>query len=654
VSTALRPRAEGSLAEAAPAVSPDVAYRADVDGLRGIAVLAVVLYHAFPEWLPGGHAGVDVFFVISGFLITGLVTGALASGRFRFGDFLARRVRRLFPALLAMLCAALVAGSIVLLSGEYRQLAKHALAGTGFAANFVLLQEVGYFDNAASTKPLLHLWTLSIEEQFYLVWPALLAAAAWRGARSRNVAAGLLVLSLAAWALLHLRAPSASFYLPFTRAWELLAGAAIVGIRPSAGAAGPVRGVFGLAMIAAAFAVPGPESWAPLRSVVAVAGGALAITARGAPVRVLSTGWLVAIGLISYPLYLWHWPLLSFARIVSPSEPAAMTRLGLVAVSFVLAAATWHWIERPLRRRPAAGPGGVWRPLATAALIVAVAAAAILRLDGLPGRTSGDLARMLAAPAIDRQWDERARLIRMGECHYRPDGGSFEAFVAGLDACLDVPARGRHVLVVGDSLGADFRVALAIAYPDVQVHQLTMAGCQPGAVIGSDCEKLVGLAVAFAREHRPDAVLISTRWAKLPEIAGDGALARRIAAFGRHTRVVLVGPAAEFTSDVPALLGRMPPGTTPDDFASRHLSSARAAAARRLARIAAATGALYVDRVALYCGAPPRCPVTDGRHLLIADFGHLTPQGIDAMAQRLRTSALLDRIDALPMPQRRR
>src|ERR1700760_1443602 len=191
--------------------SAHLEYRADIDGLRAVAVVAVVLYHAFPTLVPGGFVGVDTFFVISGYLITGIILDGLDGPQgFSFADFYARRVRRIFPALILVLATTLAVGVTIFLPAELASLAKNALASAFFGANFVLLSEAGYFDLAAHLKPLLHLWSLGIEEQFYLIWPLALCVTPrkWRGPSH----------------------PQAPFYLPVTRAWELMAGALLVGV----------------------------------------------------------------------------------------------------------------------------------------------------------------------------------------------------------------------------------------------------------------------------------------------------------------------------------------------------------------------------------------------------------------------------------------
>lgn len=200
------------------------AYRPDIDGLRAVAVLSVVAFHAFPEQVPGGFVGVDIFFVISGFLISSIIFGNLQRGTFSFAEFYRRRIRRIFPALTIVLIACLVFGWVSLLPDEYKRLAKHTATGAGFTSNIQLWRESGYFDTSSDHKPLLHLWSLGIEEQFYFIWPACLVLL-WK---SRcNVPLTVTILAVVSFAVNVLCVgsyPSSTFYLPFTRFWELLLG----------------------------------------------------------------------------------------------------------------------------------------------------------------------------------------------------------------------------------------------------------------------------------------------------------------------------------------------------------------------------------------------------------------------------------------------
>ena len=213
-------------------------YRPDIDGLRAVAVAVVVAYHAFPLLLPGGFVGVDVFFVISGYLISGIILGALGEGRFSFAHFYARRMRRIFPALAVVLAAVLIGGWFVLYADDYQRLGRHVAAGAAFASNFVLWRESSYFDTAVELKPLLHLWSLGIEEQFYLAWPLMLVfASRWRrGPLALTLAIGTASFLIAIWTVRIDRTPA--FYAPWNRFWELLAGATLACIEADAGLRG--------------------------------------------------------------------------------------------------------------------------------------------------------------------------------------------------------------------------------------------------------------------------------------------------------------------------------------------------------------------------------------------------------------------------------
>lgn len=336
-----------------------IPYRKDIDGLRALAVLSVVLFHAFPGLMPGGFVGVDVFFVISGYLISSIITTELDHGKFSFMDFYARRVRRIFPALLLVLVSTGVVGLVVLFPDELQQLFKHELGGTLFLSNLVLMRESGYFDQEAITKPLLHFWSLAIEEQFYLFWPFLL----WVTHRLRGPRQGLILLvgvsSFGANLWLIHDAPVVAFYSITTRGWELLVGAWLAGVCPLQGTTArrdnvvwQSLGGMGAGLFATALLVESGQDFPGWRALLPVSAAALMLAAPEHAFwnrRVLSHPVLRWIGLISYPLYLWHWPLLSFAHLLSGDEPSVLVRTMCVALSVLLAALTYQWIERPVR-----------------------------------------------------------------------------------------------------------------------------------------------------------------------------------------------------------------------------------------------------------------------------------------------------------------
>lgn len=332
------------------------AYRADIDGLRAIAVLSVVFFHAFPTLLTGGFVGVDVFFVISGFLITGILYRESAFGKVSFSRFYSKRVRRIFPALLMVLVFSLTLGWVALTADEYTQLTRHAAAGAAFLSNVVFWRESGYFDNPAETKPLLHLWSLAIEEQFYLFWPLLFVFLV-RAIKGIRVAIGGLILASITYSVYKVGVdPVGDFYSLLTRFWELMVGgllACVVSKNQDFGSQFKNFIAFvGLALLAVANVLIDKTSAFPgLWALLPVLGAAALILSRGSIInqKVLAHPLLVGVGLISYPLYLWHWPLLSFARIFEGQIPTVPVRLGLVIASFMLAWVTYRFAEKPIR-----------------------------------------------------------------------------------------------------------------------------------------------------------------------------------------------------------------------------------------------------------------------------------------------------------------
>jgi peptidoglycan/LPS O-acetylase OafA/YrhL len=340
-----------------PSQTHQSGYRPDIDGLRAVAVIAVVLYHGWPNFFPGGFIGVDIFFVISGYLITSIIVSDLKRDRFSILGFYSRRIRRIFPALVLMLAATIGFGWFVLLPAEFKQLGTHVAAGGAFVSNLQLWHETGYFDNAAITKPLLHLWSLGIEEQFYMLWPLLLWLVYKRRLNVFLLIGVVFVLSMGAnLAAINTDATQA-FYSPATRFWELMTGG--IGAQLNlhhkswpalwqrlASVAGALLLVAGFVLIRPQDAFPG---WWALLPVT----GAFLLIMAGPSVLfnrlLLATKPAVGIGLISYPLYLWHWPLLSYAYIVHGDKPSFAFRAGLIVGAFALAFLTYRLLELPVR-----------------------------------------------------------------------------------------------------------------------------------------------------------------------------------------------------------------------------------------------------------------------------------------------------------------
>ncbi len=338
-----------------------IAYRPDIDGLRAIAVLLVIAFHAFPGVVKSGFIGVDIFFVISGYLITAIIIKDLGQHRFSFLGFYVRRARRIFPALILVMAGCYSAGWLLLDSREFEQLSKHVAGGAVFASNFVLWGEASYFDVSAHYKPLLHLWSLGIEEQFYLLWPWLLIAL-WA---KKGLLRSIIALSLASFALnvlLSNQEDSArfSFYWPITRMWEFGAGGFVACISRGARAqtnrfhvisrhfsmAGAILLLVGALLIRDTRVYPGWWALLPVMGATfLILGGPAAWFNR----TVLSNRVLVWVGLISYPLYLWHWPLLSMARIVHGKPVPLIWIVLLLLATLILSWLTYIYVEKPVR-----------------------------------------------------------------------------------------------------------------------------------------------------------------------------------------------------------------------------------------------------------------------------------------------------------------
>ena len=444
-------------------------YRPDIDGLRAVAVLAVVFYHAFHARLKAGFVGVDIFFVISGYLICGIILHDLHRGTFSIWNFYNRRIRRIFPALIVVLAATLILGWFVLLPEEYRSLGKYVFGGASFSANFFLWQEAGYFDVAAKSKPLLHLWSLGIEEQFYIVFPLLLYCCAKKQLDLIKIIVALCLASFL-YNLYCREYPVENFYSPLTRAWELLAGAALCAFMRQASAKELVLkldallgkvlkqendgrslslmlALFGVILLTLALLLAretGPyPGW---QALLPVSGTMLLIAAT--PPNPISTYLLanrvaVFIGLVSYPLYLWHWVLISYAYIINGGldESTLLLRVGLVVVSFILAVLTYLLLEKPIRF------GGRARTAKTVGLIigmvvVGMAGLSVYLMHGVTGR--------------EHRGEKEARIMEQLLTLYKTvdeEGLAYAGIAKGMTGyCRYTDAgAGETVAIIGDS-----------------------------------------------------------------------------------------------------------------------------------------------------------------------------------------------------------
>ena len=472
---------------------PHLKYRADIDGLRALAILSVLVFHAFPQSLPGGFIGVDIFFVISGYLITGIILKSQHQGGLNLLEFYSRRIKRIFPALILVLVCCLAVGWHLLHADEFQSLGKHVAAGAVYISNIVLMGESGYFDQAAELKPLLHLWSLGIEEQFYLVWPLVMILSFRIKLKPLVTILPLLLVSFLLNTAFIDADPVKVFYLPFTRAWELMIGSALAYLSYMKATAlniflskpswlgqkatlssqadclawiGVLLILFSLTMLHKDSAFPG---WAAL---LPTAGGACLIAAGERAWLnqvVFANRYIVFIGLISYPLYLWHWPLLSFAHIVEIETPRWEVRIGVLVLSALLATATYLLVERRLRFRLhwMVAPG-----LLMALIMVGLAGYAVVRHEGYPNRI--------------KKIDPRAN--ELGAANWAAKGLNaqkpcMEKFGEGYgDYCMiQEIEKPPTVLLLGDSTANHFFPGLARNYMKKGENLLNLGqgGCPP-------------------------------------------------------------------------------------------------------------------------------------------------------------------------------
>jgi peptidoglycan/LPS O-acetylase OafA/YrhL len=662
-------------------MSSELGYRRDIDGLRAVAVAAIVIHHAFPTLLPGGFVGVDVFFVISGYLITRIIAGARDAGSFSWGGFYLRRARRIVPAYLLVV---LVIGALAAWIQMPRLLAMTgaATAASGlFAANILFTQTAGYFAPGAQQNPLLHLWSLGVEEQFYLVWPALIALLSLkplRGARA-TLALVLLVGSLVL-AQATIASNWAFFGLPM-RAWEFLAGGVLsLGLvkPPQDRTTARLAGIIGGLAIAGSLIWLNEASAFPGLSAVPVCVGTALLVWSGsgvfpglAPLR-----WapVVGLGKVSYSLYLWHWPLLVLAADVAQQPLTAPQRLGLVGLALILAILTWRFVEQPFRRgqdrnqtdRP-------WRRLGLMLLplLVPIAVGALLFFShGLPGRLSpeakalADLEETDVNPAREACFDN-ARKAKPEDCRFGATKGAVgdDVLVWG-DSHSDAVtpgvvdwamargwsvrevARGGCPPLVGVSVRTMYRFKLECAAAADQVL---------AAITSDKALKLVVLAARWPlyRDAPPFYDVNSPRvtmevGGKRTGLAGPlGRTLRAIAQRRPDLRVLIIGPVPELTLGAPECLGQsaqlgLKPGRCAGVDAEAPLSRAGPAEDAIRAAIQDRRGAVAVFPSQTLC-VNGRCQAMmdgepiyfDDDHLSASGARRLVPAWLDAGWQAL-------------------
>lgn len=639
-------------------------YRPDIDGLRGIAVLAVIGFHAFPDYFPGGFIGVDVFFVISGFLITSIILRQLRDGTFTFSGFYARRIRRIFPALLIVLTVCLLFGGLVLLPDELEELGKHVGSAAGFFSNFTLWGETGYFNRAAELKPLLHLWSLGIEEQFYLLWPLmLLLLVKWQ----RNIVASVLLLTLASFLVgiaVGEARQRAGFYLPFFRFWELGLGGLLAVVhefpestkrwfnvdvlgsrlRPVTSCVHSALPIIGIGLIGASIFLINGDTWFPGWAALVPTIGAMCVigahSESGFQRRIMACAGLVFVGLISYPLYLWHWPLLSFATILESGTPEIAVRAVAVLLSFALAWLTFRWCERPIRARR--GRQAVFA-LAGGLAIIGATGLGIYAAAGFPHRFDYDVVAIRPAP--------RTNPLCVSNF---PHGRDF-------NYCKSTSSARPAAVFLGDSRAQGvYDGVAALVGRGHPLMLLARGGCPPmlnvhvAETLEQGCNESWNSLVSYVQEAKPPAVVIvgggsdlvrgaahtwqpEDRRFQTREDAFKYGIRNLIAALRQTSRVIYVREIPPFSSGPDCFLRRV---KLPwNQCVPRVSRSAMEHAMRPYNRIidelqAEIPGLRVVDSIPALCGARACSQKLPSGEIIYSDKFHLSPAGSLYFARR--------------------
>lgn len=612
----------------APHMTSAIRYRRDIDGLRALAILPVLLFHAHVPGFSGGYVGVDIFFVISGYLITGIIAREVDEGRFSLVRFYERRFRRIMPALSLMILAVLAAAAFLYLPGDLEGVPKSALAATLFASNLWFFTDTGYFSGGADVKPLLHTWSLAVEEQYYIGFPILLMLLARFAPRWRTmVVAGIAALSLAIAIAMQRDTSGFTFYLLPTRAWELFAGALL-----ALGAVPSLRSRWlrelvawsGLAAVALAVAFydrntvfPGVTALAPVLGAAALIHAAPG-TAIG---RLLGWGPMVGVGLISYSLYLWHWPLIVFTEYATDLPLSGGTRIMVIGAALLAGTASWRFVERPFRDAQRMPARAIFRFTGGAMALLCLLSLGLMAMGGWPSRFAP---QVLAQMAGQTDFAPSRK-----QCH--------DSYMRGAQPCTLGANVPPDAMLWGDSHGVELAYALSLKAraQGRSLIERTTSSCPP--VLDYDAKDPRCAAAnrvsfdAIRADRGLKRIYLAAFWANgdFDDPGFVAKLDRTIAAIRAEGReVVLIGPVPPQPFDVPRHLAHL--------ARAGHLAEAhgvdRTWVEARTVHLRAqfarwqAKGVRLIDPIAALC-ANGRCAIEQGGRPLYFDSHHLSVAG---------------------------
>jgi peptidoglycan/LPS O-acetylase OafA/YrhL len=637
-------------------INTNFTYRPDLDGLRAVAVLLVVFEHLRTR-VTGGYIGVDVFFVISGYLISSVIISDMTSGSFSLAKFYERRIRRIVPALLVMILVVALLAYRCFVPSEITAFAWSALAAQFSVSNLLFAHQTGYFDAPSTFKPLLHTWSLAVEEQFYLLFPIFLVVVRPRAARRLNAAIWIVVvLSFAVACIWVRRDPTVAFYFAPLRAWELLIGT-IVSQRFVPAVHNKVyrnlaAAVGMLLILVPGFVYTGETQFPGLAALPPCLGTALVIwtgeTGTSFIHKLLSFRPLVFVGLISYSLYLWHWPILVFQKtnllLVDAPMGSKRVQIAVFGVSFLVAVLSWQLIETPFRKgrfRP--GRRSLFVVSGTAFASLGFVAFYMIVTNGISSRFNGEALEVSRYTSFDPSQAYREKL-----CHLEPDD-KFSTYRP--DICLKNDSARKHYLLLGDSHGAQLYLGLSTVFPEINFSQATVAQCRPFVTPAvnakPDCLKMLEYVYReYLVHHHVDEVLLAGRWQEdeIPE------LEHTVSWIEQHGMSVIVfGPNIEFDQSLPRIMA-ISLRDRDSSAISRHRAVQPQLLDRKLALIA--RNEWKVRYISIYedlCEparelktnenfeTDSKCPMrVEAGVPLLFDTDHLTPRGSVLFAEAVR------------------
>lgn len=620
-------------------------YQPHVDGLRAFAVLPVVLYHFGVNTISGGFLGVDVFFVISGYLISTILLQEIDSNSYSLLNFYKKRVLRLIPALILVFVSVYIIGSLIMLPSEKSELGKAMISASFFASNIYFWTTSGYFSAPAEYQPLLHTWSLAVEEQFYIFFPPLLFLIV-KYIRSKLLLVLLLAclssFLLSLYLTLIVEQSSTAFYLIPARAWELGFGAVLAAIihtnrfRPTSNDA---LCVLGLALVVVPYFIIDSSSIFPGIGALWSCMGATLVIAYGGGLKtnkVLASPIAIWFGKISYSLYLWHWPVVVFWKILSGEQEFGITAiLCMLVLSVILSVFSTFYIEKPFRSKRLRASNKYKVLIAGSFIIILSASLGFSLKSNYPEYRKYSEEVLYAESTVNyRDWPDYMKQFRTNKCFITSTSATNSFDDYDKTSCAKIKNGTPNILLIGDSHSAQFYGALVAKYPSYNIIQANASGCLP--LLNSDGKKrctdmLAWLIDEFITQNSLDAIVISGRWkdSSLPQIEPT---LNKLKQFTEQ--IVFIGPAVEYEGLFPMIYARSLNSQNDLQF-QQHLDLSKFELNNQIKRIVATGNHKYVDLVQYTCKTISDCRVkTSDGTLMQFDYGHLT------------LSATLDILDA--------